>query len=159
VTGRKFRSPPAGKSPGAGDRICHQASAPTTTTIPNKANDFISPSAYHVGTVDTKTSIDEAKKWVKDFCDARDWDDPHTAKDLAIGLVTEASELLEIFRFVPPGEEARVLEKDRTHIGDELADSFYFLLRFAERFNFDLADCLAQKMEKNAVRYPPKKRS
>lgn len=109
--------------------------------------------------MDSERSVEELKLWVKRFCDDRGWDEPHTAKDLAIGASTEASELLEIFRFVPPSEEKAVLAKKREDIGDELADSLYFLLRFAERFGFDLSTCLQRKLEKNAVRYPPKTRS
>jgi NTP pyrophosphatase (non-canonical NTP hydrolase) len=107
--------------------------------------------------MDNHLKIDEIKKWVKDFCDARDWDEPHTAKDLAIGLVTEASELLEIFRFVPQADEATVLSEKREAIADELADSLFFILRFAGRFGFDLSECLSRKLEKNVKRYPPKR--
>lgn len=109
--------------------------------------------------MDKNCTVDELKSWVKRFCDERGWDDPHTAKDLAIGLVTEACELLEIFRFVPKEEENSVLQSEREHIADELADSIYFLLRFAERMGFDLSESLSLKLEKNALRYPPKIRS
>lgn len=34
---------------------------------------------------------------VRDFCDARDWRKYHTPKELAIGMATEASELLQLF--------------------------------------------------------------
>ena len=37
---------------------------------------------------------------VRDFCDARDWRKYHTPKELAIGIATESSELLQLFRFM-----------------------------------------------------------
>ncbi len=49
--------------------------------------------------MDHNTNIQELKQKVKDFCDERDWDQYHNAKELAIGIVTEASELLDHFRF------------------------------------------------------------
>ena len=104
--------------------------------------------------MDKDVSVEDLKSWVKRFCDERGWDDPHTAKDLAIGAVTEASELLEIFRFVPKEKEGEVLLKSREHIADELADSLYFLLRFAQMYDFDLATALQRKLEKNVARYP-----
>lgn len=109
--------------------------------------------------MDSEKRISELKQWVKRFCDERDWDDPHSPKELAIGVITEASELLEIFRFVPREQEDEKVDREREHIGDELADTLYFLLRFAERYGFDLSDCLLKKLEKNALRYPPKKHS
>ena len=103
--------------------------------------------------MDNKTHLEELKNWVRAFCDERGWDEPHTGKDLAIGLVTE---LLEIFRFVPREKEQQLLQTEREHIADELADSLYFLLRFSERYGFDLTQALSRKLEKNALRYPKK---
>jgi NTP pyrophosphatase (non-canonical NTP hydrolase) len=107
--------------------------------------------------MDQNVKISELKDWVKKFCDERGWDAPHTAKDLAIGLVTEASELLEVFRFVPREDEAAVLASKREAIADELADSIYFILRFAERYSFDLSEALRAKLVKNEVKYPARK--
>jgi NTP pyrophosphatase (non-canonical NTP hydrolase) len=107
--------------------------------------------------MDKQRTVEEIKKSVQDFCEARDWDEYHHAKDLAIGLVTEASELLEIFRFVSEAKTTGVLEEKREAIADELADSLFFILRFAGRFGFDLSESLARKLEKNVKRYPPKR--
>jgi hypothetical protein len=41
-------------------------------------------------------------EWVKQFSEERDWDQFHNPMDLAIGVVTEAAELLDIFRFKTP---------------------------------------------------------
>ena len=48
--------------------------------------------------MDSRTNVQELKDIVKDFCERRDWDKYHNAKDLSIGISTEAAELLEIFR-------------------------------------------------------------
>ncbi len=105
---------------------------------------------------DIDTTNEQMKKWVQDFCEERRWDPYHGPKDLAIGLVTEASELLEIFRFVSDAD-ARGMMNDtsaRSRIADELADSLYFILRFAQLYNFDLSTCLREKIVKNAKKYP-----
>ncbi|MCB0385782.1 MAG: nucleotide pyrophosphohydrolase [Bdellovibrionales bacterium] len=96
---------------------------------------------------------------VQGFCEARDWDQYHGPKDLAIGLVTEATELLEIFRFKNEIQSQEILKdsKQRTAVADELADTLFFLLRFAQMNNFDLSEALDQKMAKNALRYPVEK--
>ena len=44
--------------------------------------------------------LDVMTKQVRDFCDARDWRKYHTPKELAIGMATESSELLQLFRFM-----------------------------------------------------------
>ena len=95
-------------------------------------------------------------EWVREFCEEREWDQFHNPKDLSIGIVTEASELLDIFRFKSPEDIQLLLEngKSREHIGEELADVLYFMLRFAHLYEFDLAHELKQKLKKNALKYP-----
>src|SRR6266404_7933166 len=105
---------------------------------------------------DKTTSLNQVKKWVQDFCEERRWDPYHGPKDLAIGLVTEASELLELFRFIPENDLPKLIQSPemRAKAADELADSLYFILRFAQLYKFDLAECLSQKLVKNAKKYP-----
>lgn len=104
-------------------------------------------------------TLSSLEKMISDFCHERDWDKYHLAKDLAIGISTEASELLEIFRFKNEEEIDDLLasQNGRDIVGQELADVFYFLLRFAERYDFDVADELLRKLELNRKRYPVEK--
>lgn len=105
---------------------------------------------------DQLTNLDMVKGLVREFCEARNWDPFHGPKDLAIGLVTEGSELLEHFRFVSEQDCKTLIVKpeQREMIGDELADSLFFILRFAGLYGFDLTSVLKKKLVKNAVKYP-----
>ena len=105
---------------------------------------------------DSVVTLDEMKKWVQVFCEDRRWDPYHGPKDLAIGLVTEASELLEIFRFVDEAASLKLVQDpaNKEKIADELADSIYFILRFAQMNGFDISRSLKEKLEKNVARYP-----
>lgn len=106
-----------------------------------------------------KKTIGELTKRVQDFCEARDWDQFHGPKDLAIGVITEASELLEHFRF-QSDEQALALLSDphfKEEIEDELADVLFFLLRFSQRFDVDLTKALLRKIEKSEQKYPVEK--
>ena len=93
---------------------------------------------------------------IQQFCEARNWDQYHTPKDLAIGLVTEASEFLELFRFVNDKEQVLKLQdkKFREDVSDEMADVLFFVIRFAQRYNFDLNEALKNKIKKTAQKYP-----
>ncbi len=108
---------------------------------------------------DSKTTIDDLKEASRKFADERDWDQFHNAKDLAIGIITEASELLEHFRFKSP-EESDALFKDpkkREQICDELSDVTYFVMRFAQRYGIDLSDEYLRKSGQSAKKYPIEK--
>ena len=105
---------------------------------------------------DTVTRIVELKQMVKQFSEERDWDQFRNAKDLVIGIVTEASELLEAFRFKSE-QEVEDMFKDDTqvrNIRDELADIFYFALRLAQKYDIDVSKSLDDKIKDNAKRYP-----
>ncbi len=106
-----------------------------------------------------KITIETLIEKVKVFCEERDWDQFHNPKDLAIGISTEANELLDIFRFKTE-KEIKCLFKNvdkRKHIEEELADTLFFILRFAQMNQIDLADCLDKKIEKNSKKYPVNK--
>ena len=105
--------------------------------------------------MDNKTNIEELKNIVKKFCDDRDWEQFHNPKDLAIGLSTEANELLSLFRF-KNNEEMKAMfdnSKKREDIEDETADVFFFLLRFAQMYGIDLDEALRKKIAKNNEKY------
>ena len=105
---------------------------------------------------DDTAQVIELKQMVRQFSEDRNWDQFHNAKELAIGIVTEASELLEKFRFKSEAEVDGLFGNEITAKGirDELADVFYFALRFAQKYDIDISRSLKEKIEQNAEKYP-----
>ena len=106
--------------------------------------------------MDNKVTIGYLKDKVKKFCEDRDWDQYHNAKDLAIGIITEASELLEHFRFKSEGDVKQILKSKKQEVSEELADVLYFVLRLAQKYDIDLSKELENKIRKNETKYPIK---
>jgi NTP pyrophosphatase (non-canonical NTP hydrolase) len=104
------------------------------------------------------TNIAQLTNLIRIFCEERDWDQFHNPKDLAIGVTTEAAELLDLFRFKTEEDIITMMQDPvkRQAIGEELADVFYFLLRFSHLYDFNLSEELIQKMRKNELKYPVK---
>ena len=73
--------------------------------------------------------LDAMTRQVRDFCDARGWRSYHTPKELAIGMATESSELLQLFRFMSDGRIAEMFEDagQRQAIEDEVADTLLLI--------------------------------
>lgn len=109
---------------------------------------------------DSQKTIDDLKNEVRRFCEDRGWDSVHKAKDLAIGIITEASELLEHFRFRSDAEIRQFFKQrpKRQAITEELCDILFPTLRFAQLFNIDLSSEMVKKMKKSARKHPPLKR-
>ncbi len=105
--------------------------------LPAVANDtirFVGDGSYR------GIGFEELKDKIKKYCEDRDWDQYHKPKELAIGVITEASELLEHFRFKSEKEVESMFNNPEKmeHISDEMADILFFLVRLAQRYNIDL---------------------
>lgn len=85
---------------------------------------------------------------IKKFTEERDWAQFHNAKDLALAISIEASELNECFLW-KSADEGNV-----DKIKDELADILIYALLFADKYNFDLNEIISQKLDKNKKKYP-----
>ena len=75
---------------------------------------------------------------------------------MAIGISTEANELLDIFRFKTNEQMVKMFQDSviKVNIEDEIADVLFFILRFAQMNHLDLEQCLNDKLIKNAKKYP-----
>ncbi len=109
--------------------------------------------------MDKTTTIQELKDLIKKFCDERNWDQFHNAKELAIGISTEASEVLEHFRFKSEEEIEEFFNnpEKKEKISEEIADVIYFSLRLSQKYGVDISEALIDKLKKNEKNYPIEK--
>ena len=108
--------------------------------------------------MDKLYTIEKLKNIVKTFCEERDWDQFHNPKELAIGISTEANELLQMFRFKNEDQMNILMNSmKREEVEEEIADVLYFVLRFAQMNNIDLSSALINKIDKNDNKYPLEK--
>jgi NTP pyrophosphatase (non-canonical NTP hydrolase) len=98
--------------------------------------------------------MEKLMKIIDEFCSERDWDQYHSPKELAIGLSTEANELLALFRFQSDEQIMDMFKNQREVIEDEIVDSLFFVLRFASLYDVDLLAALERKMVRNRLKYP-----
>ncbi|MDT2763476.1 nucleotide pyrophosphohydrolase [Enterococcus asini] len=87
---------------------------------------------------------------INQFRDERNWRPFHNEKDLALSLSLEASELLEIYQWKTPEEG----NQDREHLKEEIADVLIYAYMLADNLGFDIDEIIAEKLVKNAVKYP-----
>lgn len=91
---------------------------------------------------------------LRDFAAARDWDRFHTPKNLAMALTGEAGELAAEFQWLT-AEESAALDPERLErVRQEAADVLLYLVRLADRLDFDLVEAAHAKIDLNAQRYP-----
>lgn len=94
--------------------------------------------------------LDTLTQAMHDFVESKGWlkeDSPkqQTQRNLAISLVLEASEVLELFQW---SEEV----SNPAELADELADVMLYLLQLASSSGIDLGQAVLTKLEKNYAR-------
>ncbi|HCN75054.1 nucleotide pyrophosphohydrolase [Pseudolactococcus plantarum] len=94
--------------------------------------------------------MDELIKELNQFRDDRNWRQFHNAKDLAISVSLEASELLENFQW-RSSEEA--ITDDIENIKDEIADVMIYCLMLADDLDLNVNEIIRSKIKKNAKKY------
>lgn len=98
--------------------------------------------------------FDSLKQQIRQFCEEREWGQFHDPKNLALSLVLESSEVLELFQWTKDNE---IKDGKKEELPDELADVLYWVIMIAEHYNIDLLNALEEKMEKNRKKYPLEK--
>lgn len=93
---------------------------------------------------------------VRDFANARDWEQFHTIRNLILALVGEVGELAAEVQWINDTEVASRLRDPaaKEQLAAELADVLTYLLRLADVAEVDLADSLKRKLDLNNQRYP-----
>lgn len=101
-----------------------------------------------------RTTLAGLRRDLRRFADARDWQQFHTPKNLAMALSVEAAELLECFQWLTPEQSARLAAGDRRAVEEEVADVLLYLLRLSDVLDIDLLQAAQRKMALNARKYP-----
>ncbi|MFT3848161.1 MAG: nucleotide pyrophosphohydrolase [Propionivibrio sp.] len=100
--------------------------------------------------------ISAIQQQLREFSAARDWDQFHTPKNLAMALSVEAAELVELYQWLT-AEQADAASADPAfaeRLGEEVADILLYLLRLADRTGLDLDAAVQRKLRLNARKYP-----
>jgi dCTP diphosphatase len=101
-------------------------------------------------------AIPELQRQLREFVAERDWQRFQTPKNLIMALTGEVGELTEIFQWLTSDQAALVMSDSQRaeHVRDEIADVLAYLLRLCDVLNVDPEAALAEKITKNAAKYP-----
>ena len=102
-------------------------------------------------------SLDDLNHRLKEFAQARDWEQFHNPKNLVMALAGECGELLEHFQWLTEAQSAALTGDTKDAVALEMADILIYLIRCAERLDIDLVDATYRKIAINESRYPAEK--
>ena len=90
---------------------------------------------------------------LKAFYEERQWKQFHSPKNLAMGVASQAGELLQIFRFLTEAESAQLESKTLEQVQDEIGDVFIFLAYLADTLGMDAIELAERKFAKASQKY------
>jgi NTP pyrophosphatase (non-canonical NTP hydrolase) len=108
---------------------------------------------------DQTTVVAALREAMGRFVAARDWEQFHSPKNLAMALAVEAAELMEHFLWID-NEASRAIARDPAvlePVAEEIADVTCLIMALCNALGLDLSDALARKMAKNEHKYPVEK--
>ena len=102
-------------------------------------------------------SLEHIRNRLREFAAARDWDQFHSPKNLAMALIVEAAELVEHFQWLTEAQSAVLPPEKLAEVEQELADIQIYLIRIADQLGIDIEQAVAEKIEMNERKYPAEK--
>lgn len=106
---------------------------------------------------DTEATVQSLRDRVQAFVHERDWEQFHSAKELAAAIAIEAAELMEPFLWITASEaeEALAASQTRAQVEEELADVLILCLSLANRLAVDVTSIVTAKLEVNMSEFGP----
>ena len=87
----------------------------------------------------------------------RDWEQFHSARNLAASISVEAAELLESFIWASDEQVQEIVRSHHAEITDEIADIAILLTYLAHDLSIDIDAAVMKKIQVNAIKYPVEK--
>jgi dCTP diphosphatase len=98
--------------------------------------------------------LENLREQLRSFAAARDWDQFHSPKNLAMALMVEAGELLETFQWLTEEQSRHLAPEVLAAASDEVADVLLYLIRLSDQLGIDPVAAANRKLLANAAKYP-----
>ena len=96
----------------------------------------------------------DLKQRLRTFAEQRDWEQFHSPKNLAMALSVEVAEVVEHFQWLTEEQSKNLPKEKLKEVETELADTFIYLIRLADKLEIDLLAAAQSKIEINERKYP-----
>ena len=103
------------------------------------------------------SELETLRDQLREFAAARDWEQFHSPKNLAMALSAEAGELLEVFQWLTEEQSRRLEPSAHAAVSEEIADVLLYLIRLGDQLGIDPIAAAQRKLAMNEEKYPAEK--
>lgn len=103
------------------------------------------------------SELENLRNDLRKFSAARDWEQFHSPKNLAMALSAEAGELLEVFQWLTEEQSRNLEPKAMAAVTEEIADVLLYLVRLGDQLGVDPVAAAQRKLADNERKYPADK--
>jgi dCTP diphosphatase len=105
----------------------------------------------------TQENLITLRTAIRNFAQARDWEQFHTPKNLVMALSVETAELMEHFQWLTGEQSQQLAPQAKAEVTQEIADVLIYLTRLADVLDIDPLQAAFDKIQINAQKYPVEK--
>ena len=99
--------------------------------------------------------MESLKRQIKEFIQARDWEQYHAPKNLAMAFSAEVAEIVEIYQW--KDNDQPLTPEEVEGLRQEIGDVLVYLLELADNYGIDIIQAARDKMVLNEAKYPAEK--
>lgn len=101
--------------------------------------------------------VKEAQKKIREFDEARGWDDNWNIKDLLLNITEEGGELWDLIKWIDEEKQKKVINEKKEEASDYIGDTLFLILKLANQMNVDAEKALNEILVEYEKRMPSEK--
>jgi NTP pyrophosphatase (non-canonical NTP hydrolase) len=101
--------------------------------------------------------IKKVQEKIKEFDEARGWEDSWNLKDLSLNITEEVGELWSLVKWVDDEKQKVIVEKNKEEVENFVGDTLFLILKIANQAGVDAQKGLSDVLEEYEKRMPAEK--
>jgi NTP pyrophosphatase (non-canonical NTP hydrolase) len=101
--------------------------------------------------------VQEAQNKIREFDQARGWEDNWNIKDLLLNITEEGGELWDLIKWIDDEKQKQIINEKKEEVSDYIGDTLFLLLKIANQTKVDAQEALKNTLEEYEKRMPSEK--
>jgi len=101
--------------------------------------------------------MEQIQNKIREFDEARGWQDSWNLKDLALNITEEVGEFWNLIKWVDDEKQKQIISENKEKVEDFIGDSLFLILKIANQTKVDAQKSINDTLEEYEKRMPSEK--